>query len=86
MRLHADPSSSSSSKPSRFIAAFPNGNTGALVYFVPGSGSGSNASLGASLQEGSLKSYQARDNQTGIQGDISVSADLSFGVTLSECI
>jgi len=78
-------SSSSSSAPSRFIAAFPNGNTGALVYFVPSSSDASgNATLGASLTNGSLKSYEGSNNQTGIEGEISVSADLTFGVTLSE--
>lgn len=76
-------SSSSSSAPSRFITAFPNGNTGTLVYFVPVGGNGSTP-LGSTLQNGSLTSHQADFNQTGLQGVFEVSADLEFGVTISE--
>lgn len=74
---------SSATAPNRFITAFANGNTGALVYFIP---AGDNStSLGTTLEEGSLASYQADYNQTGLQGNIVVSSNLTFGVTLSEC-
>jgi hypothetical protein len=76
-------SSSSSSAPSRFITAFPNGNTGALVYFVPLNTSSSSSPLGTTLDLASVRSYSSTDNQTGLQGNISVSGDLTFGVTLS---
>ena len=75
-------------EPSRFIAAFAEGNTGALVYFVPtstnASSQGNSSGLSVYLDEGSLESYSAENNQTGLQGDIQVSADLAFGVTLSK--
>jgi len=62
------------------------------VYFVPTSGNstgnstggGNSSALSTYLDEGSLASYSADNNQTGLQGDIQVSADLKFGVTLSE--
>ncbi|ORX37141.1 hypothetical protein BD324DRAFT_650750 [Kockovaella imperatae] len=86
---------SSSYIPSRFITAFPHGNNGALVYFVPlnstHSNSPSNASgnstlhttaLGATLNFSSVSSVNQEYNQTGVTGEISVSADLQFGVTL----
>ena len=89
---------SSESAPARFITAFPNGNTGTLIYFVPlNSGSGnstgggngtltnsSSSALGASLQDGTLQSYSGTDNQTGITGQMSISGDLQFGVTISQ--
>ena len=77
-------SSSSSSTPSRFITAFPDGNNGALVYFVPVNGTTNSSALGATLNLDSVQSVQQADNQTGITGEVSVSGDLQFGVTLSK--
>ncbi|ORY33496.1 hypothetical protein BCR39DRAFT_520445 [Naematelia encephala] len=76
--------SSSPYAPARFVTAFPNGNTGAAVYFIPrNTTANSNSTLGVTLDPTSVKSYLASiDNQTGIQGDVSVSGDLEFGVTL----
>ncbi|WVR07732.1 hypothetical protein IAU60_004775 [Kwoniella sp. DSM 27419] len=88
--------SASTSAPSRFILAFPRGNTGALVYFVPlnqssnattssSSGDSTNSTssgLGATLDLGSVTSVTQDNNQTGLTGTLSVSADLEFGVTL----
>ena len=67
--------------PSRFITAFPDGNTGALVYFVPVNAS---AAIGATLDYGSVKSVVQGMNQTGVTGNLSLSGDVNFGVTLSE--
>lgn len=75
-------SAASASAPSRFITAFPDGNTGALVYFIPVNGTG-NSTLQTSLNLTSVTSSTGSDNQTGLQGEISVSSDLTFGVTLS---
>ena len=72
----------STSAPSRFITAFPNGNTGALVYFVPGNGS--STPLGTTLDFSSVKSVNGSFNQTGISGNLSMSSDSQLGVTLSE--
>lgn len=87
----------SSSEPTRFLLAFPNGNTGAVVYFVPTAGNNETSAtaenstsiqnstgLGATLDLASLQSISGSNNQTGIQGDLSVSEDFEFGVTISE--
>ncbi|WWD19585.1 hypothetical protein CI109_104046 [Kwoniella shandongensis] len=74
--------SSSSSAPSRFIAAFPSGNTGALVYFVPLNSSNSTSTLGTSLDLSTVTSVSQANNQTGLSGNLSFSGDLQFGVTL----
>jgi hypothetical protein len=88
---------SSSTDPTRFLLAFPNGNTGAVVYFVPTATGHDNAStadnsttgknttgLGATLVNGSLVSVAGADSQAGIQGELSISEDFEFGVTISE--
>lgn len=88
---------SSSTDPTRFLLAFPNGNTGAVVYFVPiatendtastpdNSTTGQNTTgLGATLVNGSLTSVAGADSQAGIQGELSISEDFDFGVTISE--
>ncbi|KAK8853168.1 hypothetical protein IAR55_003869 [Kwoniella newhampshirensis] len=74
--------SSSTSEPSRFIAAFPNGNTGALVYFIPVNSSNSTTALGTTLDLGTVASVSQANNQTGLSGNLSFSGDLTFGVTL----
>ncbi|GFZ48643.1 hypothetical protein JCM24511_06392 [Saitozyma sp. JCM 24511] len=74
--------SSSVYKPSRFITAFPNGNTGALVYFVPLNTTSNPSPLGTTLNFSSVHSVSGASNQTGLQGEVSVSGDLEFGVTL----
>ena len=88
-------SKSSSADPTRFLVASPNGNTGAVVYFVPVSKndtSGGNLTttsstptgLGATLVNSTLRSISGDNNQTGIQGELSISEDFDFGVTISE--
>ena len=88
-------SKSSSTDPTRFLVASPNGNTGAVVYFVPVSNndtSGGNSittsntttGLGATLVNSTLRSISGGNNQTGIQGELSISEDFDFGVTISE--
>ena len=69
-----------STSPSRFIAAFPNGNTGAMVYFLPRT---TNTTLGVTLDYSSVKSVNSTNNQTGVSGSLSISNDVQFGVTLS---
>lgn len=71
-------SSTTSTKPVRFITAFPNGNTGAMVYFLPvGDGT-----LGAQLDLGSLASVSQDNNQTGITGNFTLTGDADFGVSI----
>jgi len=88
-------SKSSSTDPTRFLVASPNGNTGAVVYFVPVSNndtSGGNSTttsnittgLGATLVNSTLQSISGDNNQTGVQGELSISEDFDFGVTISE--
>jgi hypothetical protein len=88
-------SKSSAADPTRFLVASPNGNTGAVVYFVPVSNNGSSGQnstttssstigLGASLVDSTLQSISGDNNQTGIQGELSISDDFDFGVTISE--
>jgi hypothetical protein len=72
--------------PSRLITAFPNGNTGALVYFIPLNTTSTPTPLGTTLDFPSLTSYSSTNNQTGIRGNFSVSSDLAFGVTISESL
>lgn len=73
-------SSTTASKPVRFITAFPNGNTGALVYFVPAD----NQTLGAELNAATVTSVRQEFNQSGITGQLSLNGDATFGVTLSK--
>lgn len=75
-------STANTTAPVRFIAAFPDGNTGVLTYFIPRNGS--TTALGGALNQTSLTSCSGENNQTGLQGDISLSADFSLGVTLSQ--
>jgi len=85
-------SKSSSSEPTRFLLASPNGNTGAVVYFVPlsnndtaeGNSTANSTGLGATLDASSLESISGENNQTGIQGELSISEDFDFGVTISK--
>ena len=88
-------SKSSSTDPTRFLVASPDGNTGAVVYFVPVSDndtSGGNstttsnttAGLGATLVNSTLQSISGDNNQTGIQGELSISEDFDIGVTISK--
>ncbi|KAK4689008.1 hypothetical protein P7C73_g1082, partial [Tremellales sp. Uapishka_1] len=67
----------STSSPSRFITAFPQGNTGALVYFIP-----QNGTLSTTLNFTSVTSVNDTYGQVGLTGDLDVSSDLAFGVTL----
>lgn len=67
-------------RPVRFITAFPKGNTGALVYFVPVS---KTRRLGAELNVESLTSVRGDYSQTGVVGEVSLDGDVEFGVTLS---
>jgi hypothetical protein len=64
----------------RFIAAFPAGNSGAMAYFKPASGNSS--ALTISLVDGSLKSVQNPYNQTGISGqwELSQNAELDLAI------
>ncbi|GHJ88125.1 hypothetical protein NliqN6_4527 [Naganishia liquefaciens] len=79
----------SSSRPSRLIVAFPEGNTGFATYFIPTNGTGS-APLQVVPDIESLSSITfpsdstAEDatNQTGITCDLSFTSDMSLGVTL----
>ena len=88
-------SKSSLTDPTRFLVASPNGNTGAVVYFVPVSNndtsegnstvtSNTTSGLGASLVNSTLQSISGDNNQTGIQGELSISEDFDFGVTISK--
>ncbi|KAI8584777.1 hypothetical protein K450DRAFT_267434 [Umbelopsis ramanniana AG] len=72
-------SNATSTRP-RFIAAFPAGNSGAMVYFKAASGNSS--SLTISLVDGSLKSVSNPYNQTGISGQwqLSQNAELDLAV------
>jgi hypothetical protein len=79
----------SSSKPSRLIVAFPQGNTGFATYFIPTNGT-SSAPLQVVPDIGSLSSVTFSSgssglnttNQTGITCDLSFNSDMSLGVTL----
>jgi hypothetical protein len=88
-------SKSSATDPTRFLVASPNGNTGAVVYFVPVSNnatsegnstvsSNTTTGLGATLVNSTLQSISGGNNQTGIQGELSISEDFDFGVTISK--
>jgi hypothetical protein len=79
---------------SRLVVAFPAGNSGALVYFLPlgtdnktlnapsaCSGGGSQR-LSVSLVNGTLKSTQAEFSNAGVQADISFSGNTTLGVTI----
>ena len=88
-------SKSSATDPTRFLVASPNGNTGAVVYFLPVSSnetSGGNSTgifntttgIGATLVNSTLESISSDNNQTGIQGELSISEDFDFGVTISK--
>jgi hypothetical protein len=90
-------SKSSATDPTRFLVASPNGNTGAVVYFVPVSNNGTSESnstvtsntttgLGATLVNSTLQSISSDNNQTGIQGELSISEDFDFGVTISKVL
>lgn len=85
-------SNASSTKPSRLIVAFPEGNTGALTYFIPSSSNASSSNststnstsspLQVGLDSSSLSSVQNASNQTGIAGQLTLNSDVSLGVTL----
>lgn len=84
-------SNASSTKPSRLIVAFPEGNTGALTYFIPASSNASSSSnsstpsaapLQVDLDPSSLASVQEAQNQTGLAGQLTLNSDVSLGVTL----
>lgn len=84
-------SKSSTTDPTRFLLASPNGNTGAVVYFVPVSNSSTESDLtsnstglGATLDSSTLQSVSGDNNQTGIQGELNISEDFDFGVTISK--
>lgn len=64
----------------RFIAAFPAGNSGAMAYFRPATGN--TTALILSLVDNSLKSVQNDYNQTGITGQwqLSQNAELDLAV------
>jgi Na+-translocating ferredoxin:NAD+ oxidoreductase RnfG subunit len=90
-------SKSSSTDPTRFLVASPNGNTGAVVYFVPVSNNGTSegnstvtsnttTGLGATLVNSTLQSVSGDNNQTGVQGELSISEDFDFGVTISKVL
>jgi hypothetical protein len=77
------------------LLASPNGNTGAVVYFIPvstndtstgGNSTSNSTGLGATLNSSTLQSVSGSDNQTGIQGELSISEDSHFGVTISKSI
>lgn len=79
----------SSSKPSRLIVAFPQGNTGFATYFIPTNGASSTPlqvvpdieSLSSVTFPSGSPSSNAT-NQTGIECDLSFNSDMSLGVTL----
>ena len=79
----------SSSRPSRLIVAFPEGNTGFATYFIPANGEG-DAPLQVVPEIDTLSSVTfpsgsvAEDatNQTGIACDLGFTSDMSLGVTL----
>lgn len=50
-----------------------------MVYFIPSNGS----TLLTTLDADSFKSIRAEDGQRGVEGNLTMSADVSFGVTLS---
>jgi hypothetical protein len=90
-------SKSSAADPTRFLVASPNGNTGAVVYFVPVSNNGTSGGnstvtsntttgLGATLVNSTLQSVSGDNNQTGVQGELSISEDFDFGVTISKVL
>lgn len=64
----------------RFIAAFPAGNSGAMAYFKPAAGNSSTLTL--SLVEGSLKSVQNPYNQTGIAGQWQLSQNAELDIAI----
>lgn len=61
----------------RFIAAFPAGNSGAMAFFNATSGNSSALSL--TLVDGSLKSISNPYNHSGIAGQWTLSTDASLG-------
>lgn len=79
----------SSSRPSRLIVAFPQGNTGFATYFIPTNGT-SSADLQvvpdietlSSVTFPSESSAGNATNQTGITCNLSFNSDMSLGVTL----
>lgn len=79
----------SSSRPSRLIVAFPEGNTGFATYFIPTNGEG-DASLQVVPDIDTLSSVTfpsgsiAEDavNQTGVTCELGFTSDMTLGVTL----
>jgi hypothetical protein len=70
-----------SASPARFILAFPRGNTGIATYFVP---SNPSTPLAITLENQTLASVSNPDSQVGITGNLVLSSDITFGVTISE--
>lgn len=85
-------SNASNSKPSRFLVAFPEGNTGVVAYFIPsnassssGNSSNSNSTskpLKLSLDPKSLSTVSGANNQMGLSGTLNLTSDVSLGVVL----
>lgn len=78
----------SSSRPSRLIVAFPQGNTGFATYFIPANDSSSALQVVpdidsfTSITFPSGSTEQNATNQTGVMCDLALNADMSLGVTL----
>jgi hypothetical protein len=83
-KLQADNHRTNSTSTTRLITAFPNGNTGALVYLLPYGATDENHTVAASLLPEELSSVAGDYNQTGVTGQITLDTDTQFGVTLRE--
>lgn len=66
---------------SRFILAFPKGNSGVAIYFAP-----LNGTLATTLDNTTFASISAPDNQTGFKGQMNLSADAALDKALSESL
>lgn len=66
-----------SSNLQRFIAAFPNGNSGAMMYFKSNS-----SSLAVTLQNNTLQSITDTYNRSGITGIMNMNSNATLGVAI----
>ncbi|KAJ3270178.1 hypothetical protein HK104_004971 [Borealophlyctis nickersoniae] len=79
--LFTDTQNATSSKPSRFVAALPAGNSGLVSYFLPLNDTSNNA-FTVTLVNGTLQSATGEDKKVGVKGSMAFSKNAQMGVTV----